>query len=50
MPNINVPWPGPEVRGAIAQPIIEAHERMEQARLDERQAIRIVTEAIEGAA
>jgi len=40
--RLRVPWPSPATREQLALPVIRAHEQMEQARLEELQAISLV--------
>lgn len=48
--RLRVLWPDPAVREKFALPVIEAHEAIEQARLEELKAIAMVEARIKGSA
>lgn len=50
MRDVQVPWPAESVRHDVAEPILRAHADIETARLKETEAVRLIEQAIEGAA
>lgn len=47
MLNVEIPWPDADIRKSLASKVIEAHEKIEKARLLQNQARALVEQAIE---